>query len=55
MGMYLIFMPNIAAKLIRKGFPIIKTEPNRKNPKYLVYFFENTLDFQIALQEILEK
>ena len=55
MGLYLIFMPDIAAKLVRKGFPVVKTEPNKKNPQYLVYLFENTLEFQLALQEILDK
>ena len=55
MGLYLIFMPDVAAKLIRKGFSVVKTEPNKKNPKYTVYFFENSLNFQLALQEILEK
>lgn len=54
MNYFIIFKPEIAVKLIRKGFPLIRTEPSRKHPGSIVYVFENTLEFQLAFQEIME-
>lgn len=55
MHLFSIFMPHIAAKLIEKGFKLIKTEPNKKDKKFLVYKFEDTPEFHIALEQILRK
>lgn len=55
MHLFSIFMPHIAAELLEKGFKIIKTEPNKKNPKYLVYKFEDTPEFQLVLKHVLRK
>ena len=55
MNLYTIFTPALAAKLVRRGFEIVKTAPNKKNPNFIVFYFENTIDFQIALQKLLEK
>lgn len=55
MHLFSIFMPRIAAELMEQGFKIIKTEPNKKDTKYLVYKFEDTPEFQLALKHILRK
>lgn len=51
----IIFMPSIALRLQDFGFPIIRKEVNRKNPRYEVYFFEDTQDFEKALTVIMEE
>lgn len=55
MDLFVIYKAELAAKLIHQGFKLIKTEPSRKHPQYPVYMFENTLDFQLALQSLLNK
>ena len=55
MHLFSIFMPQIAAQLVELGFEIIRTEPNKKNPKFLVYKFQDTPEFQLALQKIIGK
>ncbi len=55
MSLFSIFMPRIAGELKEMGFPIIKVEPSRNNPRYKVYKFEDTPDFQIALKKIMDK
>ena len=42
----------MAIKLRKKGFKIIKTEPNYKRPEFDVYFFEDTPEFRKAFNEI---
>lgn len=53
--LYTIYMPRIAAKLVKQGFPIIKTELNENKPDFLVYKFEDTNEFKQALNKIFEK
>lgn len=55
MNLYSVFMPDIAAELVSRGFKLIKTKPNLKKPQFLVYQFENTIEFQLALKEILKE
>jgi len=55
MHLFSVFMPHIAAKLTEQGFKIVRIEPNKKNPKYVVYKFEDTPNFQLALQKLLQK
>lgn len=55
MSLFTIFSPRIAATLKNRGFNLVKIEPSKKNPNKVVYMFENTLNFQIALQKLLEK
>lgn len=53
MKLYSIFMTWTAAKLCNRGFPIVHMGRNQKNPKYMVYQFEDTPQFRSALTEIL--
>lgn len=54
MNYFIVYKPELAAKLIRQGFKLIKTEPSRKKPNFVVYVFENTLEFQLAFQALME-
>ena len=52
---YKIFSRSIAIELRKKGFQIIKTEPNYKKPQFDVYFFKDTPAFKKALNEIVNR
>lgn len=47
-----IYSQKVAVELRKRGFKIVKTEPNNKFPQYDMYGFENTPEFQKALKEI---
>lgn len=51
-NVYKVFSKSIAIKLRKKGFKIIKTEPNYKKPEFDVYFFADTPEFRKAFNEI---
>lgn len=51
-NVYKVFSKSIAIKLRKKGFKIIKTEPNYKKPEFDVYFFRDTPEFRKAFNEI---
>lgn len=53
MPLYTIFMQKIANKLESRGFKVVKIAPNRKNSRYVVYYFEDSVEFRDALREIL--
>lgn len=55
MPLYTIFMQNIANQLESRGFKVVKIAPNRKNPRYVVYYFEDTVELRAALRDILAK
>lgn len=55
MNYFTVYMPRIAAELVKQGFPIAKTELNEKKPDFLVYKFEDTSEFKQALNKIFEK
>lgn len=52
---YPCFSKMKAIKLRERGFQIIKTEVNRRFPKYDVFYFENTEELKKALEEIKEE
>ena len=54
-NIYKVFSMSIAIKLRKKGFKIMKTEPQYKKPEFDVYFFEDTAEFRKALNEIVNK
>lgn len=54
-NIYKIFSRSIAIELRKKGFKIIKTEPNYKKPEFDVYFFKDTPEFRKTLNEIVNK
>ena len=51
----IIYMSSIAARLREMGFPIIREEVNYKRPRFYVYFFEDSEDFEKALTLVMEE
>lgn len=50
-----IFKLWLANELINKGFGVIKYEINSDNPKLKVFIFEDTKEFNDAINEIMKK
>jgi hypothetical protein len=50
-----IFNRRLALELRKKGFSIVKTEPNFYKPEFDVYIFEDSDELQSALTEITQK
>ena len=55
MVLYAIFSRKVANSLEKQGFRIIKMEPNNKNKRYLVYYFEDSVEFRDALHPLITK
>lgn len=51
-NIYKVFKRSVAIELRKRGFKILKAEPNYKKPQYDVYFFEDTEEFRNALSEV---
>ena len=49
-----IFNRRLALELRKRGFDIIKTEPNFYKPEFDVYIFKNSDGLQSALTEITQ-
>lgn len=49
---YTVYSLRLANELVSRGFMIVGTGINARNPKYNVFFFENTEAFRKALNEI---
>ena len=52
---YTIYTQKVANQLESRGFRVQKIVPNHKNPRYVVYYFEDTVELRAALQAILAK
>lgn len=52
MKLYPIFKRENAMKLKQLGFPIEDCETNKKNPNYVIYYFEETEEFKKAFSKI---
>lgn len=48
------YTSNMAFLMRKHGFEIIGEEPNRKNPRYSVYLFDNTPEARITMQNIID-
>lgn len=55
MALYAIFNIRVANKLEKLGFKVIKMDKNHKNPRYMVYYFEDSVSFREALRPIIIK
>jgi translation initiation factor 1 (eIF-1/SUI1) len=51
----LIFDAKIARKLLKQGFVVIDIKPNRENTDKSIFVFENTEDFQTALEKLMDE
>ena len=52
---YTIYTQKVANQLESRGFKVVKIAPNRKNPRYVVYYFEDTLELHEAIHQLLDK
>lgn len=52
---YIVFSARRANQLIQRGCNLLRVAPNVKNPKYNVYFFEDTLEFRKIYDEVATK
>ena len=52
---YTIYTQKVANQLESRGFKVQKIVPNHKNPRYVVYYFEDTVELRAALRTILAK
>lgn len=50
-----IFNRKLALELRKRGFRIIKTEPNFYKPEFDVYIFKDSVELQSALTDITQK
>jgi hypothetical protein len=46
---YVVYSLRLANELTNKGFKLVNTGINIKNPKYFVFFFENTKELRDAI------
>lgn len=49
-----IFNRRLALELRKRGFDIIKTEPNFYKPEFNVYIFQDSGELQLALTELTQ-
>lgn len=54
-SLYTVFSRRVANELEKQGFRIIKMERNHKNEKYLVYYFEDSVELRDALRPLITK
>ncbi len=55
MNLYTVFSRRVANELEKQGFRIVKMEKNHKNEKFLVYYFEDTVELRDALRPLIIK
>lgn len=55
MKTYTIYNLRFANILARKGFQLVATGVNFKNPKYMVYHFEDTEELRAELAKLMQK
>lgn len=53
--LYTVFSRRVANELEKQGFRIVKMEKNEKNNKFLVYYFEDSVEFRDALRPLISK
>lgn len=53
--LYTVFSRRVANELEKQGFRIVKMEKNEKNDKFLVYYFEDSVEFRDALRPLITK
>lgn len=54
MNVYVVYRLDVARELISRGHILMKTEPNKKNPKLSVFIFDTNSIFFYDLENIIE-
>lgn len=55
MALYAVFNMRVANELEKLGFSVVKMDKNHKNPKYMVYYFEDSVTLREALRPLIKK
>ena len=55
MNLYPVFSRRIVTELEKLGFKVVQIAPNRKHPELRVYYFEETVEFRNAIQQLIQK
>lgn len=55
MVLFPVFTRKLAYQLEMRGFKLIKIAPNKKQPNFNVYYFEDTIEIHNAFFEILRE
>ena len=55
MALYAIFNMRVANELEKLGFKVIKMDKNRKNPRYMVYYFEDSVELREAVRPLITR
>ena len=50
----LVFDAKMARKLLKQGFVVIDIKPNRENTDKTIFVFENTEEFKVALEKLMD-
>lgn len=51
----LVFDAKMARKLLKQGFVVIDIKPNRENTDKTIFVFENTDEFKIVLEKLMDE
>ena len=51
----LVFDAKMARKLLNQGFVVIDIKPNRENTDKTIFVFENTDEFKVALEKLMDE
>jgi len=55
MALYAVFNIRVANKLEKQGFKVIKMDVNHKNPRYMVYYFEDSVELREAIHPLITR
>lgn len=55
MALYAVFNMKVANELEKQGFKVVKMDKNHKDPRYMVYYFEDSVAFREALHPLITK
>lgn len=54
MTLYAVFSRRVANELERQGFRIVKMDRNHKDERFLVYYFEDSVELRDALRPLIK-
>jgi len=52
---YIVFSKRLAKTLVKMGYEIKQTAPNKLRPNYSVYMFDNTDEIRRAIEQAIGK
>lgn len=52
---YVVYTKKLARSLINEGFELKNTAVDNNNPKFNVYYFENTQELQNAIKRLTKR